>query len=55
MLNAIANEALKQWACRAAIYIAVFAIAMTLFWCHRQDEMREIRGTVYGVVETINE
>ena len=46
---------LRRFLGKLAIILVAFALACVWFYCDRQDEMREIRGRVYGVVENINE
>ena len=42
---------LRRFLGKLAIILVAFAIACVWMWCDHQDEMREMRTVVYGVVE----
>lgn len=51
ILEDIINMTIKRLICRIIIGMAIGGCALVWFHCHRADEMREIRGVVYGDVE----
>jgi hypothetical protein len=48
MLNELSNIAIKRVLCRVLICAFIGICALVYYDCHRKDELRAIRGQVYG-------
>jgi hypothetical protein len=48
MLNELANTVIKRLLCRILICASIGICALVYYDCHKKDELRAIRGQVYG-------